>query len=58
MGSGIELYGNVNMEIGLIYTLGTSYEINKIFKFSEVDGDRIVEHLKKVHQQIEGVLHY
>nr|MDO8080316.1 hypothetical protein [Candidatus Freyarchaeota archaeon] len=45
MGFGIGLYENVNMEIGLIYTVG-SYEMNKTFKFSEMDGDRIVEHLK------------
>ena len=41
LGSGIELYEKVNMGIGLLYTL-VSYEINKTFKFSEVDGDRIV----------------
>lgn len=57
LGSGIGLYENVNMGIGLIYTVG-SYEINKTFKFSEVDGDGIVEHLKKVHHQIPGVLPY
>lgn len=57
LGSGIELYENVNMEIGLIYTLG-GYEINKSFKFSEVDEDRIVEHLRKLHEQIQEATYY
>jgi hypothetical protein len=38
LGSGIELYEKVNMEIGLLYTVG-SYEINETFRFSGMDGE-------------------